>query len=235
MDWLLQSDQDPTEPPGAFLSEKEQARFECLRFFKRRNEWLLGRWTAKKLVQAVLRRDSGLVVSREAIEIFNGPDGAPRVYLEGEPLALELSISHSHGCAVCAVDTGCLGADLEWIEARSDGLVNDFFTVGEQAQVNAVPRAQRDLLVTAIWSAKEAVLKALRKGLTVDTREVEIRIPSVEQGLNDWKPFEFCLHIENSMLLRGWWRQWDGFVLTLAVAGSGIPHSEQTVPMFTRR
>lgn len=233
MDWLVQSAQDLTEPSSAFLSEKEQARFDCLRFFKRRNEWLLGRWTAKQLVRSVLRRDSGLAVARETIEILNGSDGAPRVYLEGESLALELSISHSHSCALCVVDTGCLGADLESIEARSDGLMNDFFTIGEQAQVNAVSSAQRDMIVTAIWSAKEAVLKALRKGLTVDTREVEIRIPSAEQGVNGWEPFELCLHMENPMPLRGWWRQWDGFVLTLAVVGNRAPRNEQTVPMFT--
>ncbi len=232
MDWLLKSGEDLTEPPSAFLSAKEQERCECLRFLKRRAEWLLGRSTAKKLVQAVLRRDSGLTVSSAAIEIFNGPDGSPRVYLEGELLALELSISHSHGRALCAVDTDCLGADLEWIETRSDGLMDDFFTQGEQGRVIAVPSAQRAMLVTAIWSAKEAVLKALRKGLTVDTRKVEIRILSVEQGLNCWQPFELCLYIEDQMPLRGWWRQWSGFVLTLAVGGSGIPQSEQTVLVF---
>lgn len=216
MDWLVQSEQDISTPPNLFLSRKEQVKFDSLRFLKRRNDWLVGRWTAKQLLVAVLEREQNGSIPAQAIEIFNGVDGAPRVYFNDEPLALNLSISHSHGYALCAVDTGSLGADLEWIEPREECLVNDFFTASEQAQVRTSAAIQRDRLVTAIWSAKEAGSKALHKGLTIDTRTLEVGISTTAQGSEEWEPFELTVRLENQTPLHGWWRETEGLVLTLA-------------------
>ena len=59
--------------------------------------------------------------------------------------------------------------------------MNDFFTAGEAARVWACPEPTRDTLVAVLWSAKEAVLKALREGLRMDTRRVEIGVvPGIE-------------------------------------------------------
>ncbi|MCB8986887.1 MAG: 4-phosphopantetheinyl transferase family protein [Ardenticatenaceae bacterium] len=41
----------------------------------------------------------------------------------------------------------------------------------------------------AVWSAKEAVLKALHLGLTVDTRCVECLIAPVAERPSTWTPF----------------------------------------------
>ena len=68
-----------------------------------------------------------------------------------------------------------VGADIEHVEPRDPAFVRDFFTTGEAERVWRCPAKQRDTLVTVLWSAKEAVLKVLRLGLTVDTRRVELR------------------------------------------------------------
>jgi phosphopantetheinyl transferase (holo-ACP synthase) len=65
---------------------------------------------------------------------------------------------------------------MERIETRGWEFVDDFFTPDEIAQVRETSLAERDTLVTAIWSAKEAVLKALHVGLTVDTRCVSVTL-----------------------------------------------------------
>lgn len=189
-----------------WLSSAELRHLGGLTVVKRRRDWLLGRWTAKGLVMAHLRRDDPCAVSIEA-----GGDGAPRVLYDGSPLSV--SISHSHGHALCAVVDGeaPVGVDLEWIEPRSDAFVTDFFTAAEAAQVRGARGTERDRLVTATWSAKEAALKVLRTGLTVDTRSVTCR---AEEGGGGWSALQYGARGEG---LRGWWRTREGFVVCLAV------------------
>ncbi|MBE2224326.1 MAG: 4-phosphopantetheinyl transferase family protein, partial [Anaerolineae bacterium] len=75
--------------------------------------------------------------------------------------------------------------------------------------------------VTAVWSAKEAVLKALHLGLTVDTRSVACLLDVGEERPLTWTPFP--IHCDDTRLpqaappLTGWWRTYENFVLTLVV------------------
>jgi phosphopantetheinyl transferase (holo-ACP synthase) len=79
----------------------------------------------------------------------------------------------------------------------------------------------RNVAVTAVWSAKEAVLKALHLGLTVDTRSVACMIEPLGERPLTWTPF--TIHCDNTKLaqtapaLTGWWRTYENFVLTLVV------------------
>lgn len=83
-----------------------------------------------------------------------------------------------------------VGADLEVVEPRSEAFVREWFTRAEAGQVEAAPPAEQDLWTTVIWSAKEAVLKVLGLGLSVDTRGVEIR---PDPPADPWSPFQaFC-------------------------------------------
>ncbi len=143
-------------------------------------------------------------------------------------------MSHSDGTAFCAAwpdpDGGlAAGADLERIEPRSGALVRDFFSESESTAWEArAPGRPRDTFATAIWSAKEAVLKALRLGLTVDTRGIDCElfpdpapaddsIPGPEG--NGWRRFTVRVApaAGGAAGLAGFWREEEGFVLTLAV------------------
>lgn len=166
-------------PPG-LLSAAEQARCDRLVIEKRRRDWLLGRWTAKHLVQFYLASGGGLS-PLDRIEILSDDDGAPYVRV-GERLPLSLSISHSgldSFCALCPSDAGVVGADVEQVEPRESAFVRTFFTDLEIRGADAAATG-RDAFVTAVWSAKEAVLKTLRLGLRADTRQVEIQV--IDQG-----------------------------------------------------
>ena len=75
-----------------------------------------------------------------------------------------------------------LGCDLELIEPREGNFLDSFFTVEEMTAVRALRErdlAAGDILTTAIWSGKEAVLKALREGLRIDTRRITCRFDAV--------------------------------------------------------
>jgi len=158
------------------------------------------------------------------MEIVNLPEGAPRLSVRGEQAALQLSISHCQEAALCAAildsEVG-LGADLERIETRSREFIRDYFTQAECDLVDAHPAEQQAAAATLIWSAKEAMLKALEVGLRWDTRRVElIRIDGgfpASESRTGWQALTVrCLDAGNRRWL-AWWQRRDGFVLTIVV------------------
>jgi 4'-phosphopantetheinyl transferase len=229
-------------PPG-FLSPAERAAFARLTFAKRRREWLLGRWTAKHLLQ--FSQHLHPTPSLDAVTVGNDPDGAPYLSVAREGrLPLSLSISHREERAFCALlhsplpassDASsaavgaAIGADVERIEPRAPAFVRDFFTPGEARRVWACSPARRDTMVTVLWSAKEAVLKALRHGLRVDTRSVEIyHVAGIEDDLAraeagdlapvPWHTLDVRCALPGAGQLAAWWRPDGPYVLTLAVS-----------------
>ena len=81
--------------------------------------------------------------------------------------------------------------------------------------------ARADILTTAIWSGKEAVLKALREGLRIDTRRITCRFDGFASPPQEWTPFTVVvddgLAAQFSGAWSGWWRVKDRFVLTMAL------------------
>jgi len=235
--WLIQSTAaDPElargQPPLGLLNASEQARFSALRTPKRQHDWLLGRCAAKRLVQRFLAETSGCAVALATIEIKNEDDGSPFVEITGQGadtgldgrgrLGLCLTISHCEElafCAAAAVDfPDAIGADIERVRPRAWNFVETFFTEAEIQQVQAAPPAWRDTLTTAIWSAKEAALKAVKLGLTVDTRRVDCRFDLNRLPQDEWLPLQATYTPYASAggeTMYGWWRTCDGFVLTL--------------------
>ncbi|MCA9962504.1 MAG: 4-phosphopantetheinyl transferase family protein [Anaerolineales bacterium] len=211
-------------PPAGLLGAAEAAHFARLRTEKRRRDWLLGRWTAKHLLQQVLRERCGTEVPLAELQVLNGHTHAPVVQCGAVARAdlPSISISHSNSHAFCAAlprRNPPIGADIEQIAPRSPQFVQDYFTAVEQDLVQqAVPEMQATL-VTAIWSAKEAALKALQVGLMVDTRCVTCLFAVTAVPPQAWTPF--AIELDASRLrvappLQGWWRVLNGFVLTLA-------------------
>jgi 4'-phosphopantetheinyl transferase len=232
--YLIQSSQAhpalaQANPPRGWLSRCERAKFDSLKSGKRRRDWLLGRWTAKQLLQETIQQRTGRKLSLDEIEIGNDADGVPIVNCGLSVVNCEwaLSISHSQGWALCAVreGRGAIGADMERIEPRRSGFAAAYFTDAEQERIMLhVSRFTYDALVTAVWSAKEAVLKALQLGLRVDTRAVTCLLELPDDSANGaaadgWRPF--TIHLDAQRLprtpdLQGWWRLADGFALTIA-------------------
>jgi len=173
-------------PPG-LLSLREQAIFGGLTLLPRRRKWLLGRWAAKRLLGELVAEDNGRVTGllgttglnedwRCQFSILNDETGVPYVDRQGQGrLPLSLSISHrgDWGLAAVALAPGaCIGADIETVEPRDPALVRQFFSESEADRVGSSHDAERT--VACIWSAKEAVLKAMGLGLRHDTRDIVV-------------------------------------------------------------
>jgi 4'-phosphopantetheinyl transferase len=228
--WLEQSAADvPLDDD--WLGAREAERLSTLRFPKRRADWRLGRWTAKRGLACYLGERVGRTVRLSSIEILAAPSGAPEAFVDGVAAAASLSLSHRDGLAFCAIaqPNAALGCDLEVVEARSDAFVADYFTAAEQTLISTAPAANRPLLVPLLWSAKESALKVVRTGLRDDTRSVEVRLPADffdttntrEEQLDDllartgWQPLEvqYC----ERDVFHGWWRR-DGMMIRTLVA-----------------
>ena len=204
-----------------WLTENESRILCSFRVPKRRGDWRLGRWTAKRAVAAYLQLPQELP-SLAKIEIRAVDSGAPEVFLPGGPAAVSISITHSHGIAACAVTRpgAALGCDLETIEPRSDAFVADYFTDGEKALMADFSAADHPWLSNLIWSAKESALKALREGLRLDTRSLEVRLQDGAAG--EWGPF--TVFAGDEWALHGWWRRDQDVVRTLvADPAPGLP------------
>jgi len=204
----------------AWLSPREGAWVARMRFPKRRSEFRLGRWTAKKALALYLGREASAGALR-SIEIDRAPDGAPAPLVDGRPADAYVTMTDRADQAVCLVGPSgtALGCDLELVEPRSDAFVADFLTPAEQGLV-AVAGAQRDLVANLVWCGKESALKVLRTGLRRDTRSVEVSFP--EGGtLEGWAPMS--VRTVEGAVFPGWWQRFGAFVLTVAATEPFAP------------
>lgn len=211
--WISQ-DLSTSNGTNDWFSEREKAILEKLRFTKRRSDWRLGRFTAKEMIRRFLENQNVVVPFKE-IEILPEADGSPKVFLKNETALFSISISHSHNRAFCVLNVSNrpIGCDLEYLEPRSENLVNDYFTENEMAFVRTSPPEQKNLATNLIWSSKESVLKALKEGLRLDTRSVNINIDAFVPGKIDWQ--NFTAEIEKSENYYGCWKQAGDFVYTI--------------------
>lgn len=214
--WLEQTESDV--PAGEeWLSTSEALRSHGIFFAKRRNDWRLGRWTAKKAWAAYLKLPCEPQVFRE-IEIRPAASGAPVLFHRNNPAGATISLSHRGGTALCAIapSGGVLGCDLEMVEPRSDAFLADYFTTEEQALVAHASAADRSRLLALLWSAKESALKALHEGLRLDTRCMIAEPVESSAGLDGWRPLR-VRHTEGQ-IYQGWWQQTGNFVRTVVAA-----------------
>ena len=207
--------QDLADAPenDGWLSAGEREVLSGLRFPKRRNDWRLGRWTAKQAILFFLRleRDADLSL----FEIRAAADGAPEAFLRNEPAGVTISISHAGGRSFCAAGPpgAALGCDIEKLEQRGELLTADYFTPEETELVRKAAPENEILVTNLVWSAKESVLKALREGLRRDTRDISIR-PDFAGQENGWSRWTGRCR-KTSREFHGRWRADSRFVYTV--------------------
>jgi 4'-phosphopantetheinyl transferase len=228
--WLEQTEADLPAHDG-WLSSDEAVLLNGMKFAKRRADWRLGRWTAKRAAAAYLNLPGDPQALRE-IEVRPAPSGEPQLFRADGPAAVTISISHCAGIAVCAIaiSGAQLGCDLEVIEPRGGSFVADYFTGEEQELISREPEERRPRLVTLLWSAKESALKALHEGLRLDTRCVAVTLNTGDDpspGMSRWQPLQVCN--AGGEIFHGWWHRTHQLVRTLVGAPAPAP------PLFLDR
>ena len=149
------------------LAEDELIKYNSFKFDKRRMDWLGGRYAAKTAVIKALNLGS---IKFSDVVIENEPSGKPYFRVNGKVYPNVLSISHCRQYAAASVSLKAdmlLGIDIEVIEKRPDSWVKEAFSPKENVSADALEQ-------TRLWSQKEAVLKALSVGLSVDLYHIGI-------------------------------------------------------------
>lgn len=145
--WVLR--QDETAPPGGL---------------RRRMREILG--------QLLCRHAGAAVAPRLAL----GPQGKP---FAPEWPELQFNLSHSGAFGLIALARGVpVGVDIEARRRRIDAgsLAQRFFSAGEAAALGALEEARRQETFLALWTRKEALLKALGSGLSFGLDRVQFDV-----------------------------------------------------------
>jgi 4'-phosphopantetheinyl transferase len=164
--WCARVDEAAMAAAADLLDEEELARMERIRLGIARQEFVVGRAMLRVLAAAAA------ACGPREVTIGVGEFGKPRV--EG----VEFSMAHSHGLVVLALcREAALGADVEWVGREIDalGIARSTFAMGEVRRIErAAEGPQRARSFFAVWTRKEAIVKAHGHGMTIPLQSFEV-------------------------------------------------------------
>lgn len=149
-----------------YLHVNEINYFKKLQFEKRQYNYLLGRYCAKVALTAYLN-----MYDSTEIEISIGALGQPVVVGSKN---LQISISHTNDSASVIVfpELYPMGIDIETCGTKESDAIHTTLTATEKKHLATKGITNGHLL---LWTAKEALSKALKCGLTIPLDILEIK------------------------------------------------------------
>ena len=158
-----------------YLVKSELKTFFSYTFPKRQVEWLGGRIAAKNAANTLLPE-----LNRNWLDITIQPDesGRPYLYSNLDTPIPDISITHSgsQAAALAVIDSLC-GLDLQKINATAHKVKKRFCSLSEEQLLkqhlgNTYHQNQQ---FTALWTAKEAVRKAIPLKPLMGFMEIELK------------------------------------------------------------
>jgi 4'-phosphopantetheinyl transferase len=142
----------------SLLDTGERERAARFRFDRDRRDYLL----AHAWWRIVL--GSCVAIDPAAVPLVSLPSGQPKL----SDIALSTSLSHSAGwVAIAVADAVTVGVDIERSPSRMplDGLLSTICTPAEVTEMAKLSAPAREAALLALWTRKEALLKAFGTGL----------------------------------------------------------------------
>lgn len=159
------------------LDRGERQRAGLMR--SREAEWRFV--AARAMLRLLLGRRLGVVPG--LVPLTAQPDGKPELAIG--PTGLHFNVSHSGGIAVVGLAGAPIGVDVEVCRPvpRAQRLADRFFARSESVWLAAVPASERDRAFLALWTCKEAYVKAVggRLGPSLARVEVDPEVPEILQ------------------------------------------------------
>ena len=182
--------------PSLVLTPRERQTFRERSLPEpRRLEWLAGRTAAKDAVRQFVRRHYGLSLLPADIDIVQDEHGKPSaagVWTKDVPHLPALSISHSGGIAAAVVADGSdgrsIGIDIQEIRELKPDFEGLLLDAEEKQFLLTVPQRDRGEWLLRTWSAKEAIAKALGRGLVEGPFSVKLVNVDVRTGIIRARP-----------------------------------------------
>ena len=172
---------------AATLSADEHARAARLRVAPKRRTLVVGRAFLRDVLGRYLH------LPPQALQFIYNRYGKPEL-CQAQATGLQFNVAHSGDLALLALAWGRpVGIDLERHHAVEavDRLVERYFAPGERAAFGRVPPVQQLPAFFAVWTRKEAYLKAQGVGLTGALDQFEVSLmpgepPVFCQGAPGW-------------------------------------------------
>ena len=161
----------------AVLSDGERARAESFRFAADRVRSVISRGSLRQLLGRYLGLDP------RAVPIAPNPHGKPLLTMPG--CNLRFNSTHSGELIIHAVTASTLvGIDVERIRAKpmAESMLGQFLNPVELCRLQRMPAALAHLEAHRLWTHKEAYLKALGTGLSLDPRSVDLALVAAPGG-----------------------------------------------------
>lgn len=162
------------------LDEVESARSRALRRAADRARFVVGCALLRRVLGARLGMEPSRVPLDRTCPECGEPHGRPRLRRP-----IHISVSHAGTRVAVAVGPLPVGVDVERVDPALDlgPLAAAALTDGERAALGRLPPGDRAGGFLALWTRKEAVLKATGDGLNVDPRRVAVSDPAAAPRL----------------------------------------------------
>ena len=164
--WLLGAGIDA---PGrkileGLLSEDERSRAGRFRFEEDRARFVVGRGALRWILA------SWCSVPTDGLQFRNGKNGKPMLLVPSAPV--DFNVSHSGDYVMIGVTSGTeCGVDIEGVRPGMDeGLIAGRYFCRREVEW----LSQADAGFVRLWTAKEAVIKALGGGLTIPLCDFDV-------------------------------------------------------------
>lgn len=173
------------------LSADERDRAAGFHFERDRVRFVVMRKTLRTVLGGLMNQPAGSVILTE------DEYGKPSV-----PGGPEFSVSYSGGMGLIAVSSVPVGVDIEEVDAGqvTREMVEDVFSRGEMESCLCGGEAEDTVAFFRAWVRKEAIVKAVGKGLSYPLRQVASRLELDEftavyegsqwwtRALGHWRP-----------------------------------------------
>ena len=160
-----QSLEPEIEQALAWMSPDEREKFGRFHFDRHRREFALSRFA----LRGVLAELAGCDPAR--LRFLRHPDGKP--YLAGSAPSFNLTHTDDFVALVTGPPGARLGVDAEPLDRRFDAdLLNSVFGGDERRRIAAA--REEDSLAVTFWTAKEAYLKQIGAGLTIEPKRLSL-------------------------------------------------------------
>jgi 4'-phosphopantetheinyl transferase len=186
--WRVDLDAAPASAGLLGLSEAERARAARFVFERDRTRFV----AAHAALRQLLARHTGIAAAE--LEFVDGEFGKPSL---AGVTGVRFNLSHSRSVGLIAIgkagvlgERSEVGIDVEVRRAMPDALelARDYFSAGELQSLQELPAASREEAFLIGWTRKEAFLKALGLGITVDLRQVHVGLQNSAQSVKYVSP-----------------------------------------------
>jgi 4'-phosphopantetheinyl transferase len=152
-----------------FLHPQEREYYETLKFQKRIQSYLIGRLSAKKAIASLVGDDNLAKILIQA-GIFTQP-----ITTYEDKQNIQVSISHcdNFGAAIAFPEAHPMGIDIEKISKEQNEVIEREVTESEIKFIKKM-HFSYELMLTLLWTAKEALSKVLKTGLMTPFKIYEV-------------------------------------------------------------